>query len=45
MRVAGGLTEKKKNQLLKHSSERAIDCINEEVSVIGNSTERLLQVT
>ena len=36
---------KKKKQLLKHSSERAIDCINEEVSVIGNSTERLLQVT
>ena len=44
MRVAGGLTGKKK-KLLKHYSERAMDCINKEVSVIGNSTERLLQVT
>lgn len=44
MRVAGGLTGKKK-KLLKHFSERAMDCINEKVSVIGNSTERLLQVT
>ena len=45
MRVAGGLTGKKKKKLLKHFSERAMDCINEKVSVIDNSTERLLQIT
>lgn len=45
MRAVGGLTEKQQQQLLKHFSERAIDCTNEEVSVTGNSTERLLQVS
>ena len=44
MRVVGGLTEKQQ-QLLKHFSERTIDCTNEEISVIGNSTERRLQVS
>lgn len=46
MRAAGGLTGKKHNYC-KHSSERAIDCINEgRLGVwIGTYYERLLQVT
>ena len=44
MRV-GGLTGKQQRRLLKHFSERAIDCTNEDVSVIANSTKRRLQVS
>ena len=40
MRVVGGLTEKQQ-QVLKHFSERTIDCTNEEISVIGNSNREM----